>query len=166
MPTLEIKELDLPSPLAINHRHYQAYNIPPLIDVVVPISPSPRLSFNFSTDMSNGHDTAPALGGKWAVLLFIVTLLAFVAESQLAQVREQFFLYFAWSKSILTVYLFSMFKPHLISANHTCSCEPFRYLSTHHQTRSNLIQLSRSFVISHHVSHTPLVSLVDKATFC
>jgi hypothetical protein len=32
-------------------------------------------------------DTAPALGGKWAVLLFIVMLLAFVTETQLTQVR-------------------------------------------------------------------------------
>jgi hypothetical protein len=37
--------------------------------------------------MPNHHDTKPALGGKWAVVVFIFTLLAFVVETQLTQVR-------------------------------------------------------------------------------
>lgn len=37
--------------------------------------------------MSTRNDAAPRLGGKLAIILFVFTLFAFVAESQLTQVN-------------------------------------------------------------------------------
>jgi hypothetical protein len=45
--------------------------------------------------MSNRRDATPSLGGRWAVVLFVVALVAFVAESELTQVRGPFVIIFS-----------------------------------------------------------------------
>jgi hypothetical protein len=66
----------------------------------------------------------PQTGGKTAIVLFILTLIAFVVESQLTQVRVSFyssfkrFLHLTFSLSIKK----SMYKARFIIASRSSSC--------------------------------------------
>jgi hypothetical protein len=69
--------------------------------------------------MSRRHDAAPILGGKVAVALFVLILFAFVAESELTEVRSDDKAHERCVDSND-----SMFKPTSDIASHSSSCEP------------------------------------------
>jgi hypothetical protein len=39
--------------------------------------------------MNSSHEATPSSGGKWAIVLFVIALLAFVTESELSQVPSR-----------------------------------------------------------------------------
>jgi len=93
--------------------------------------------------MPNNHGTSsPTLGGKWAVILFIFTLLAFVVESQLTQYvqttlhyRQPFFIFYVVHSTFAVI-----FPIHLL----------YLLVTTGYSTRTILKGLS--FAIKEHLS--------------
>jgi hypothetical protein len=67
----------------------------------------------------------PQTGGKTAIVLFILTLIAFVVESQLTQVRVSFYSSFKRFLNLtfsLSIKKKSMYKARFIIASHSSSC--------------------------------------------
>ena len=100
--------------------------------------------------MHTPGDASPTPGGKWAGVLFALTLLAFVLESQLTQVRLRYVL--SLDMNGLTLILCSMSKRILGSGSPILYCE-----SSVHQLKAKLTklrQIYRTFRLRDNVSST------------
>jgi hypothetical protein len=103
----------------------------------------------------------PTLGGKWAIVLFAVALLAFVAESELTQVRLSGY---PVIRLLLTWFL-SMCKLPLIFDTPSFYCMPYQLCILRLSDRFS-IQLYRSLFIHDYVPNTLAFLDVETEYIC
>jgi hypothetical protein len=104
--------------------------------------------------------SSPLTGGKTAIVLFILTLIAFVLESQLTQVRVSS--YSTVSSSSFSLHKKkSMYKARFIIASRSSYCTSLRDILLSVENPPHMLvlpQLYCSLVLGHHLSTASIIS--------